>query len=84
MPERNTYPSAAFGLLQSIPPHCYGFINGLPAYQGNIVIEVVVDRFSKAAHFGGLHINFLACKPADLFTNIILNCTVTPKALFRT
>ncbi|WVZ05361.1 hypothetical protein V8G54_018707 [Vigna mungo] len=58
------------GLLQPIPPPTkywenlsLDFIVGLPSYQGNSTILVVVDRFSKAAHFGMLPRSFSASKP---------------------
>lgn len=35
------------------------------------VISVVVDRFSKVAHFGTLSTHFWACKADELFTHMI-------------
>lgn len=32
---------------------------------------VVIDRFSKAAHFGTIITHFIVCQAAELFTNII-------------
>lgn len=46
------------------------FIVGLPSYQGNTVILVIVDRFSKATHLGMLPTNYTAYKTAELFTSI--------------
>lgn len=43
---------------------------GVPSYQGNTVILVVVDRFLKASHFGMLQPHFTAYKPAEVFTSI--------------
>lgn len=63
-----------YGLLQPLPipsgvweDISLDFIIGLPSFQTNTVILVVVDRFSKAAHFGMLHTNFTAVKVAELF-----------------
>lgn len=71
-------PKTPFGILQPIPPPTavwedisMDFVVSLPAYQENIVILVVIDRFSKAAHFGSLLTQFSACKTAELFMNII-------------
>lgn len=47
------------------------FIIILPAHQGNTVIIVVIDRFSKAAHFGSLPTHFSTWKATELFINII-------------
>lgn len=44
------------------------FIARLPAYNGQTIMIVVIDRFSKAAHFGSLTTNFIACKAAELFS----------------
>lgn len=49
------------------------FIIGLPSINGNTVILVVIDRFSKAAHFGSLQHKFTALQAAELFTTVI--CT---------
>ncbi|WVZ24535.1 hypothetical protein V8G54_003079 [Vigna mungo] len=66
------------GLLQPIPPpsQCWedlslDFIVGLPAYKGYTTILVVVDRFSKAAHFRMLPRSFSATQVADVFVNIV-------------
>lgn len=65
------------GLLQ--PPTCptqvwedigIDFVIGLPQFQGNTVILVVVDRFSKACQLGMLPSNFTAYKTVELFTSI--------------
>lgn len=57
------------------------FIVGLPAYQGNSVIMVVIDRFSKATHFRDLPTNFSACKATELFTKIICKLHGYPKSI---
>lgn len=46
------------------------FVVGLPTLQGNTVIFVVVDRFSKACYCGMLPTNFTAYKIVKLFTSI--------------
>lgn len=47
------------------------FIVNLPTHQGQRVIMMVVDCFSKAAHFGTLPTYFSACKGAELFTQMV-------------
>lgn len=42
------------------------FIVSVPAYHGNGEIMLVTCRFSKAAHFGSLATNFVACKAVEL------------------
>lgn len=44
------------------------FIIGLPPSMGFTTILVIVDRFSKVAHFGALPTYFLAPKVTDFFT----------------
>ena len=67
------------GLLQPlpIPEHVWedlsmDFITGLPSSKGNTVILVVVDRLSKATHFGTLPTSFTANSVAILFANMII------------
>ncbi|MCI39221.1 protein FAR1-RELATED SEQUENCE 5-like, partial [Trifolium medium] len=57
------------GLLQPLPVPSgvwedlsLDFISGLPPSHGNTVILVVVDRFSKGAHFGALPSTYTAYK----------------------
>lgn len=47
------------------------FVVSLPAFQGNTVIMVVVDRFSNPGHFGMSLAHFIACKVAKLSTTTI-------------
>ncbi|WVZ23294.1 hypothetical protein V8G54_001838 [Vigna mungo] len=47
------------------------FIIGLPPYKGFTTILVVVDRFSKGAHFGMPPRSFTASNVAQLFVDII-------------
>lgn len=66
------------GLLCPLPvPHrpwedlSLDFIMGLPPFQGNTVILVVVDHFSKGIHLGMLPSSHTAHVVACLFMNII-------------
>lgn len=65
---------APLGLLQATTPLTavwedigMDFITNLPAYNGHSVIMVVVDRFSKSAHFGALPAKFSTYQVAELF-----------------
>jgi hypothetical protein len=57
------------------------FITGLPSFQNNTVILVVVDRFSKAAHFGMLPTSFSIVKVAELFIQMICRLHGMPKSI---
>jgi hypothetical protein len=77
-----------YGLLQPLPiptavweDISLDFIIGLPSFQNHTVILVVVDRFSKAAHFGMLPTNFTACKVAELFAHLIFKHHGMPKSM---
>lgn len=77
-----------YGLLQPLPiPNgvwedlSLDFITRLPSFQTHTVILVVVDRFSKAAHFGTLPTNFSAIKVADLFARMICRLHGMPKSI---
>nr|GEX01479.1 Pol protein integrase region [Tanacetum cinerariifolium] len=48
------------------------FIMGLPVYKGLLVILVVVDRFTKYAHFGTLHYGFNVIKVAEVFMDMVV------------
>jgi hypothetical protein len=81
-----TYPS--YGLLQPLPiPNgvwediSMDFVVGLPSFQNSTVVLVVVDRFSKAAHFGMLPTHFTASKVADLFAKMIFRLHGLPKSI---
>jgi len=76
------------GLLQPLPlptaiweDLSLDFITGLPPSNGFTVILVVVDRFSKGAHFGALPTSFTAFKVASLFLNIICKYHGLPRSL---
>ncbi|GJT14703.1 ty3-gypsy retrotransposon protein, partial [Tanacetum coccineum] len=70
---------ATEGLLQPLPTPTtvwedvsMDFITELPASKGLTIILVVVDRFSKYAHFGTLPTNFNAPKVAKIFMEIVV------------
>ncbi|WVZ17267.1 hypothetical protein V8G54_010249 [Vigna mungo] len=76
------------GLLQPIAPpsHCWedlslDFIIDLPPYKGFTTILVVVDRFSKGAHFGMLPRSFTASNVAQLFVDIVCKHHGLPHSL---
>jgi len=57
------------------------FIIGLPLFQGSTVILVVVDRFSKGAHFGTLPTQFTSFKVAQLFLDMVCKHHGFPRSL---
>ena len=57
------------------------FITGLPSYHGNIVILVVVDRFSKGIHLGMLPTTHKAHTVASLFMDIVGKLHGLPRSL---
>ncbi|GJS47940.1 ty3-gypsy retrotransposon protein [Tanacetum coccineum] len=57
------------------------FITGLPMSKGFTVILVVVDRFTKYAHFGTLPTEFNAHKVADVFLEIVIKHHGLPKTI---
>ncbi|GAU35886.1 hypothetical protein TSUD_383780 [Trifolium subterraneum] len=77
-----------YGLLQPLPiptavweDISLDFITGLPSFQTSTVILVVVDRFSKAAHFGMLPTSFTAQKVADLFAQMVFKHHGMPRSM---
>lgn len=62
-------PELPLGLLQ--PMETMDFIVSLPTHQGQIVIYVVIDHFSKAAHFRTLLSIFPLVKTVELFTQMV-------------
>lgn len=70
---------------KDLGPHLVFFnesiITGLPAFQGQTVILVMVDRFSKATHFGTLPTYFSGCKTADLFMQMICKLHGYPRSI---
>ena len=76
------------GLLCPLPiPHrpwkdlSLDFITGLPAFQGNTTILVVVDRFSKGIHLGMLPTSHTAYTVAALFMNIVDKIHGLPRSM---
>lgn len=77
-----------YGLLEPLPiPNgiwediSLDFITGLPSFQSHTIILVVVDRLSKAVHFGILPTNFTASKVADLFAQMVCKLHGMPKSI---
>jgi len=77
-----------FGLLQPLPiPEnvwedvSLDFVIGLPSFQIHTVVLVVVDRLSKAAHFGMLPTHFTAVKVAELFSKMVCCVHGMPKSM---
>ena len=76
------------GLLCPLPiPHrpwedlSLDFIVGLPPYQGNTTIIVVVDRFSKGIHLGMLPTAHTAHMVATLFIEVVVKFHGVPQSL---
>jgi transposase InsO family protein len=76
------------GLLQPLPVPSgiwedlsLDFITGLPPSHGCITILVVVDRFSKGAHFGALPPTYTAYKVAQLFLDMVCKHHGVPRSL---
>ncbi|GJU53978.1 reverse transcriptase [Tanacetum coccineum] len=57
------------------------FITGLPTSKGLTVILVVVDRFSKYAHFGPLPTSFNGHKVAEVFLDMVVKLHGIPKTI---
>jgi hypothetical protein len=57
------------------------FIVGLPSFQNFTVILVVVDRLSKASHFGMLKTGFTAATVADLFAKMVCKLHGMPRSM---
>lgn len=87
--QASKYDSAAKpGLLQPLPiPEevwvdiSMNFITGLPKSMGKEVIFVVVDRFSKAAHFMALSHPFTAIQVAQSYLDHVFKLHVWPKSI---
>lgn len=56
------------------------FLVVLLAHQDQTVIFVVIDRFSKASQLETLPTYFIACKAAELFTQMICKLQGYPKS----
>lgn len=57
------------------------FITGLPPSHGLSVILVVVDRFTKGAHFGALPATYTAHKVNLLFIDIVCKLHGFPRSI---
>ncbi|GKD31962.1 ty3-gypsy retrotransposon protein [Tanacetum coccineum] len=57
------------------------FITGMPVFKGLMVILVVVDRFTKYAHFGTLPTSFNASKVAELYMDMVVKHHGFPKTI---
>ncbi len=57
------------------------FITGLPKVQGRDCIYVVVDRFTKFAHFFAIPSDYLATQVAELFFREIFQLHGLPKTI---
>ena len=57
------------------------FITGLLVSEGYSTILVVVDRFSKQAHFGALPRTYSAPKVAHLFATMVCKLHGIPKSI---
>lgn len=57
------------------------FITGLPPSKGYTAVLVVIDRFSKGAHFGALLTHYTANKVALLFLDIVCKHHGFPRSL---
>lgn len=76
------------GLLQPLPipltvweDLALDFITGLPSSHGFTVIMLIVDRYSKAAHFGALPTHYSAYKVTVLFLDTICKLHGFPRSL---
>lgn len=85
----NYIPRAAAGLLQPIKPPTQvwedlsvDFVVHLPAYNNNnIVIVVIIDRFSKAGYFGMLPTNFTSSRATELFRMTVCKLHGYPRSI---
>lgn len=80
--------TAPAGLLQPLPVPALvwndltmDFITHLPLSRGYSVVMVVVDRLTKAAHFGALLSGFTAAKAAKLFVEMVVKLHGFPASI---
>lgn len=57
------------------------FVCGLPPSKGYTIIFVVVDRFSKGAHFGALLSSYITYQVARLFVTMVAKFHNMPKSI---
>lgn len=81
-------PTAPYGLLQplELPERVWedlsmDYIEGLPKSAGVSNILVVVDRFTKYAHFSALPNQYTATKAAELFSNMAIKLYGMPRSI---
>ena len=81
-------PTPPYGLLQplELPERVWedlamDFIVGLPNSHGMTCILVVIDRFTKYAHFGPLPTHYTASKVAELFSKIVIKLHGVPRTI---
>ncbi|XP_062112214.1 transposon Ty3-I Gag-Pol polyprotein isoform X1 [Humulus lupulus] len=81
-------PAAPYELLQplELPERVWedlamDFIVGLPNSCGVTNILVVVDRFTKYAHFGALPNHYSATKVAELFSHMVIRLHGMPRSI---
>ena len=76
------------GLLEPLPVPsrpwtviCTDFIEGLPPSNKPNVIMVVIDKFTKYAHFMALYHPFTALQVAQVFLNVVYKLNGLPEAI---
>nr|GEW34557.1 hypothetical protein [Tanacetum cinerariifolium] len=87
--QQTKYTTQAMGgLLQPLPTSIavwedisMDIITGLPLLKGFMVIFVVVDRFTKYAHFGTLPTSFNSSKVTELFMDMVVKHHGFPKTI---
>ena len=57
------------------------FITNLPRSKGYMTVFVVVDRYSKYAHFGPLPTTHTASQVADLFCSMVIYLHGIPRSI---
>nr|GEU83997.1 retrovirus-related Pol polyprotein from transposon TNT 1-94 [Tanacetum cinerariifolium] len=67
--------------LRSLSDVSMDFITGLPTFKDMSIIFVVVDRFTKYAHFGPSPTSFNAPKVVDVFIDIVVKHHGIPKTI---
>lgn len=57
------------------------FVVNLPAFHGNAIIMVGIDRFAKVGHSWMLPAHFTTCKAVKLFTTMICKVNGYPNSI---
>nr|GEU95665.1 retrotransposable element Tf2 [Tanacetum cinerariifolium] len=76
--ERNEPLPTRYGVWEDV---LIDFITGLLVYKGLLVLLVVVDHFTKYAHFGMLHYGFNVSKVAEVFMDMVVKLHWIPKPI---